>query len=103
MWFFTRLLSKFIIRAYGVNFHAPFTHPQTKPPAFNTALTPPNPLQKVKKIELSGSLGSIQLGMSAYAMPNRGAQNDMCRLDNVLVVRNSTDNSYFKLASNRTE
>jgi hypothetical protein len=46
---FTRLPSQYITRACGVNFHAPFTHPQTKPRALNTASTPPKLLQQIPK------------------------------------------------------
>jgi hypothetical protein len=53
-WVFTRLFSRNITRACGVNSHAPFTHPQTKPRALNTAYTPPKPSNKSKKLELSG-------------------------------------------------
>jgi hypothetical protein len=45
MWVLTRLLSKNITRASGVNFLALSTHPQTKPRALSTAPTPPSPLQ----------------------------------------------------------
>jgi hypothetical protein len=66
MWVSTRLFSKYITHACGVNFHAPFTHPQTKPRALNTASAPPNPLQQVKKkVLLSGLVNNMQLGMSA--------------------------------------
>jgi hypothetical protein len=44
---FTRLLSKSITGACGVNFRALCTHPQTKFRALNTAPTPPTPLQQV--------------------------------------------------------
>jgi hypothetical protein len=60
---FARLLSNNITRASGVNFHALFTHPQTKPRALNTAPTPPNPLQKGP--QKHGYVEHMQLGMSA--------------------------------------
>jgi hypothetical protein len=43
---FTRLLSKNITRACGLNFRALFTHSQAKPRALNTAQTLPNPLRQ---------------------------------------------------------
>jgi hypothetical protein len=58
MWVFTCLLSRYITRAFGVNF------PQTKPRALNTARTPPNQLQKSSNIRLCGALSNMQLGMS---------------------------------------
>jgi hypothetical protein len=73
MWAFTRLFSKYITRACGANFHAPFTRPQTKPRALNTASTPPNLLQQVPKIRLCGTLSNMQLGMNDCAMYKRGA------------------------------
>jgi hypothetical protein len=47
----------------------------------------------------------MQFGMSAWAMPKRGAQIDVCSLDNFLGIHelnstNSTDNTRFKLRSN---
>jgi hypothetical protein len=48
MWSSTRLFSKCLSRACGVNFYAQFTHPQTKPRALTMTSTPRNPLQKVK-------------------------------------------------------
>jgi hypothetical protein len=47
MWVFTRLLSKNIARACGVNSLTLFIHLETKPRALNTAPTHPNPLQQV--------------------------------------------------------
>jgi hypothetical protein len=38
-----------ITRACGVDSRAPFTHPQTKPRALNTAPAPPNLLQQAPK------------------------------------------------------
>jgi hypothetical protein len=46
---FCSLAFQKITLANGVNFRALFTHPQTKPRAWNTASTPPNPLQKPPK------------------------------------------------------
>jgi hypothetical protein len=47
-------------------------------------------------MELNGSLINMQLGTSACAMPERGAQNEVCNLDNYMGIyglnsTNSTD------------
>jgi hypothetical protein len=59
-------------------------------------------------IELSGPLSNMQLGLSVCAMPECSAQNDVCSLDDFLVIyglnsANSTDNTRFELMSNHTE
>jgi hypothetical protein len=50
----------------------------------------------------------MQLTMSAWALPERGAQNDVFSLDNFLGIyglnsTNYTNNTRFKLWSSRTE
>jgi hypothetical protein len=39
-------------------------------------------LQQVPKAIVSGSLSNMQLDMSACAMPARGANDDVCNLEN---------------------
>jgi hypothetical protein len=102
---FCSLAFQIITRASGVNFRALFTHPQTKHRALNTAPTPPNPSKKPPKMRLCGSQSDIQLGMSAWAMHKRGAQNYVCSSNNFpgvygLNSTSSTDNIRFKLRSN---
>jgi hypothetical protein len=99
---FARLLSKSITRASSLNFRALFTHQQTKPRALNTAPTPPSPLQKAPKIRSCGTYSNMQLGMSACAMPGRGAHNDVCSSNNFLGIyrlgsTKSIDNTRYKL------
>jgi hypothetical protein len=108
---FARFLSKNITHANGVNFRALYTHPQTKPRALNTAPTPPNLLLKVPQNTVmwnepcaSNVMSNVHLGMSASAMPKRGAQNDVCSSNNFMGIyglnsTNSTDNTRFKLRS----
>jgi hypothetical protein len=86
-----------------MNCHAPFTHLQTKAAALSTASTPPNPIQQVPKTRLCGTLSNMQLGMSAWAMPKRGAQSDVFSSKTFLGLgglnsTNSTTITRFKLS-----
>jgi hypothetical protein len=87
----TRSFSKCITRAFAVNFHAPFSHPLSKPRSyiqlFNTVLaTPPNPLQQVQNMGLRSSLSNMELGMSACPMLTCGADGTMCSFNNFMGI-----------------
>jgi hypothetical protein len=59
MWASTRLSSKHIVGGCGVNFQAPFTHPQIKPRALNTAPSLQIPSNKSPKTQLCGTLRNM--------------------------------------------